>query len=160
MEAAMRTPAFAAIMVVLLLVPTGAAAMSSPGCTAVTTQALIRTFVSDLNTGRLEAVNRLWAPAPRFQWYSTGAPGRRTGPKAKVRATLIPYLRGRVKMHERIKLVRLGAGYDPARRLVDFGGKLLRNADDIAPRQRSIVHDFKGAADCISGRPLLIVWSM
>jgi hypothetical protein len=159
MQAAMRWLAFATVMVVLSVVPTAAAADSSLGCSADTTRALIRTFVSDLNTGRLEAIDRLWAPAPRFQWYSTGAPGRRTGPKAKVRATLIPYLRGRAEMHERIKIVHLGAGYDPARRLVNFGGKLVRSAADMTPRQRSILHDFKGAAECISGRPLLIVWS-
>jgi hypothetical protein len=61
-------------------------------------------------------------------------------------------------LHERLRLTALGAGYDPARDIVNFGGKLVRSADDIRPRRP--LHAFKGAADCVSGRQTLIVWSM
>jgi hypothetical protein len=112
----------------------------------------------------LTRIDQLWAPAPRFQWYS--AP-RRYGDASKKRATLIAYLRTRVHEHERILLTQLGAGYDPRRKIVDFGGKLTRSADDIRPQlvhgpdgPRPIRHPFKGAADCVSGHPMLIVWSM
>jgi hypothetical protein len=60
--------------------------------------------------------------------------------------------------HERLRVTRLGAGYDPQRRIVNFAGKLVRSADNIRPRRPP--QDFKGAADCVSGQPTLIVWSM
>jgi hypothetical protein len=134
------------------------------GCTAEATKALVHRFVGDLNTGRLTAIDRLWAPAPRFQWFSTPS---RSGNASKDRATLISYIRTRVREHERILLTVLGAGYDPRRHDVDFGGKLIRSANDMAPELvrgprglRPIRRPFKGAADCVSGKPLLIVWSM
>jgi hypothetical protein len=137
---------------------------SGSGCSAAATEALVHQFVGDFNTGRLGRIDHLWAPAPRFQWYS--AP-RRYGDASKKRATLIAYLRTRTHEHERILLIQLGAGYDPRRKLVDFGGKLTRSADDIRPElvnghngPRPIQHPFKGAADCVSGHPVLIVWSM
>ena len=60
-------------------------------------------------------------------------------------------------MHEAIRLIRLGGGYDAKRGIVNFGGKLVRSADDLRPRGPQ---DFKGAAVCLAGRPLLVVWSM
>jgi hypothetical protein len=60
-------------------------------------------------------------------------------------------------MHERIRIVELHARYDPRRDIVNFYGKLVRRADDI---HQVPPKDFKGAADCVSGGPTLIVWSM
>jgi hypothetical protein len=119
--------------------------------------AVVRTFLDDFKAGRLAAIGKLFAPAPRFQWYSTRDPGKRLGNASKDRETLLRYLRSRMSKHERIETLRIGAGYDPNRRLVNFGGKLIRRADDIS---RAVPQDFKGAADCISGAPRLIVWSM
>jgi len=102
-------------------------------------------------------IDRLWAPEPRFHWFSTGPPGARLGSRAYDRMTLAAYFRARVRVHERIRLTELGAGYDSRRNLVHFRGKLVRRADDLRPRPS---HVFKGAADCESGRPWLIVWSM
>jgi hypothetical protein len=51
---------------------------------------------------------------------------------------------------------KLGAGYDPKRNIVNFGGKILRRADGVKRR----LLNFKGAADCVSGGPSLIAWSM
>jgi hypothetical protein len=160
--------AMAALVSAGALAATGSASQAEPpGCTAAATKALVHEFVGDLNTGRLARIDQLWAPAPRFQWYSALPPGGRGGPASKNRATLIPYLRTRVRVHERILITRLVAGYNPIQNTVDFGGKLIRTADDIKPRLvpgpnglRPIRHDFKGAADCVSRRPLLIVWSM
>ncbi len=126
------------------------------GCTAETTKALVRSFVGDYNLGRVAAADRVWAPAPRFGWFSTGRPGARVGPRAKNRTSLSAYFRTRVKVHERLRVTELAAGYDPKRKLIHYSGKLLRSADDLRPKLR----DFKGAADCVSGRPFLIVWSM
>jgi hypothetical protein len=148
------------------VVPAHAPAATTPpsGCSAAATRALVHRFVGDFNTGRLRAIDALWAPAPRFQWYSAG---KRAGADAKDRATLIPYLRSRVRRREKLLIVKLGAGYDPVRHEAGFGGKLIRSADDITPKlvpgpngPRPIRHDFKGAADCVSGHLHLIVWSM
>jgi hypothetical protein len=133
------------------------AASGSP-CTADATRVLVHSFVRDYSAGRVAVINRMWAPEPRFQWFSTGKPGARIGLDAYVRSNLARYFRSRVKVHERLRLTELGAGYDPARDVVNFAGKLVRSADDIRPRRPP--HDFKGAADCVSGRPTLIVWSM
>jgi hypothetical protein len=78
------------------------------------------------------------------------------GPAAYVRSTLGRYFAARARAHERIRLTELGAGYDPDRNIVNFGGKLIRSADHLRP----VRHDFKGAADCVAGHPTLIVWSM
>ena len=128
-------------------------------CTAGTTKALIRAFVRNYGAGRVRIIVRMWAPEPRFRWFSSGKPGARLGPPAYVRSTLAGYFRSRIRVHERLRLTELRAGYDPATRIVNFSGKLVRSADDIRRRPRP-PHDFKGAADCVSGRPTLIVWSM
>lgn len=127
------------------------------GCTAAATTQLVNAFVASFNRGRMKAADRVWAPAPRFQWYSTTRPGKRLGDASKDRSTLVSYFRSRARMHEKIRLTAFGAGYDPRRNIVNFGGKLIRSADDAsrAPKQR----DFKGAADCRAGHPSLIVWS-
>src|ERR1022692_3900718 len=135
----------------------GAPAVRTLACTAATTKTLVRAFVEDYDRGRVAAINSMWAPEPYFQWFSTRAPGGRLGVQAYDRATLAAYFRARVRIHERIVLTRLSARYDPNRDLVNFSGEVLRSADDIhsvAP------HPFKGAADCRSGSPSLIVWSM
>jgi len=126
-------------------------------CTADATKALVRAFVRGYDQGQVNAIGRMWAPAPRFQWYSTGPPGARLGERAKDRRTLMTYFQTRVRASEQIRLTLLVAGYDPARDIVNFSGKLVRRAKDTRPRGPQ---DFKGAADCVSGRPLLIVWSM
>jgi hypothetical protein len=132
-------------------------AVASP-CSADATRTLVRSFVRDYSAGRVAVIDRMWAPAPRFQWFSAGKPGARLGRPAHVRSTLARYFRSRVRVGERLRLTELGAGYDPARNIVNFGGKLVRSAHDI--HRRRPPHDFKGAADCVSGRPILIVWSM
>ena len=128
------------------------------GCTADATKTLVSSFARSYSAGRVAAIDRMFAPEPRFQWFSSGPPGARAGAPAHERSTLRRYFRARVRAHERIRITELGAGYDPRRRIVNFGGKLVRSADDTRPRRPP--QDFKGAADCVSGRPTLIVWSM
>jgi hypothetical protein len=127
------------------------------GCTAASTTRLVYGFVASFNRGRIEAADRAWAPAPRFQWYSTTQPGKRLGSSSMDRSTLASYFRSRARMHEKIQLTQFHAGYDPKRDIVNFAGKLIRRADDASrtPKQRL----FKGAADCKSANPSLIVWS-
>jgi hypothetical protein len=127
------------------------------GCTAAATKTLIQTFVRDYGDGKVAVFNRLWAPEPYFQWYSTVAPGARLGASAYDRASLAAYFRARVRARERLRITKLGARYDASRNIVNFAGKLVRSADDLPAGPP---HDFKGAASCEAGRPLLIVWSM
>ena len=129
----------------------------APGCTAEATKGLVEKFARNYSSGRVAVIVRLWAPEPRFQWFSTGPPGARLGGRAYDHATLAAYFRKRVRLHERIQIVQVAAGYDSARNIVHFAGKLVRSADDLRPTPP---HDFKGAADCVSGKPSLIVWSM
>jgi hypothetical protein len=132
--------------------------VATTGCTADATKVLVRSFARNYGAARVALINRMFAPKPRFQWYSTGKPGERIGRPSYVRSNLARYFRSRVRVHERLRITELGAGYDPARDIVNFAGKLVRSADDIRPRRSP--HDFKGAADCVVGRPTLIVWSM
>lgn len=136
---------------------TAGTAAPQPGCTADAAKTLVRTFVRDYGAGRIAAADRVWAPAGRFKWFSTDAPGARLGERAYNRGTLAAYFRARSHMHERLQLVKLVARYDRSRGVVNFVGRLVRSADDIAPGP---AQDFKGAADCPSGRVSLIVWSM
>jgi hypothetical protein len=155
---------FATVSLAFAVEPVGAQQAPAPTrdqasltCTSAATKTVVREFVYDFARGRTAAIARLWAPAPRFKWFSTGPPGARLGARAYDRATLGAYFRGRVRVHEKLRLVRIGAGYDGTRGIVNFAGRLVRSADDMAARPPQ---DFKGAADCLSGRPLLIVWSM
>jgi hypothetical protein len=143
---------------VVLLVAGGQPALAKTACTAETGKALVHAFTRNYSAGRVAVINRMWAPEPRFQWFSSGKPGARFRAAAYDRSTLASYFRSRVRVHERLRLTELRAGKDPARGVVDFSGKLVRSADDIRPRRPPT--DFKGAADCVSGGPTLIVWSM
>ena len=135
---------------------TAASAAPSP-CTAGATEALVRSFVAGYKAGHVAAIDRMWAPEPYFQWYSTIGPGSRLGSKAYDRTTLAAYFRTRTRVHEKIVVTQLHAGYDPKRNLVNFSGKLVRSADDLPATGPK---DFKGAAACRSTGPTLIVWSM
>jgi len=153
----------AAIAAVLVAVGEASGEAGSTGaavgtdCTASAAKNLVREFISAYSGGRVAAADRVWAPAPRFQWFSTGPPGARLGARAYNRSTLGSYFRTRARAHEKLRLVQLRAGYDAPREIVNFAGRLVRSASDIAPRR---LRDFKGAADCLSRRPMLIVWSM
>src|SRR4051812_40784779 len=122
--AAMRL-VFVPLVVAVFLVqsaPAGPGAQRRDGrCAGPATEALVRSFARELGRGHVSAVDRMWAPAGRFVWYSTRAPGPRLGRRAEERSTLVPYLRSRVRARERLRILRVDAGYDPRRRLVDFG---------------------------------------
>ncbi|HEX6701328.1 MAG TPA: hypothetical protein VF101_11410 [Gaiellaceae bacterium] len=160
----MRRPLQALVVAALLVAsPATAARSTAPasgagnGCTAAATKALVYKFARYYSDGRVAAADRLWPQKPRFRWFSTGPPGERFGPPAYVRSTLAAYFRSRVRVHERIRVAQLRALYSARRKVVDFQGKLVRSADDLPARAPQV---FKGAADCVAGRPTLIVWSM
>ena len=125
-----------------------ALALAAPSCTAGDGRAVVREFAGAWNRGDVAAAVRLWASEPEFQWLSSA---ERSGRRAYDRATLPSYIRSRVRAHERLRILRLGAGYDPARGIVNVAGKLARGGR---------AHDFKAAVVCGRGSPRLIVWSM
>jgi hypothetical protein len=159
-SSAPRLLGVAVAVAIVVLGASGMDAVADPAretaCSVDATTSLVRSFARAYSRGRVAAADQLFAPEPRFQWFSTGPPGSRLGARAYDRSTLAAYFRACARVHERIRLVTLAAGYDAARDLVHFHGKLVRRADDL----RQTPHEFKGAADCAGGRPFLIVWSM
>src|SRR5919201_5617543 len=99
-------------------------------CTAEATKTLIHAFLRNYSAGRVAVINRMFAPEPRFRWFSSGKPGARFRAAAYARSTLASYFRSRVRVHERLRVTELRARYSPARGIVDFCGKLVRSADD------------------------------
>jgi hypothetical protein len=109
------------------------AGSASAACTGAAGKTLVRLSGSDYNRGRVAAIDRLWRKEPYFQWFSAAG---RYGPNAYDRSTLAQYFRKRVQMHERVVLTKLGAGYDPKPNIVNFGGMLIRSADDLGAAAR------------------------
>jgi hypothetical protein len=144
-----------ALLVALAMMP---AAPADTRCTEREARTAVTRFVAELNRGDLRALDRRFAPAERFEWYSTNAPGERFNAAAKNRATLIPYFKARHARHERLTLRRFkfnGAGAQ--RRDGNFEYTLTRRADDLRPTR----YEGKGALFCHRGpRDQIFVWSM
>jgi hypothetical protein len=97
------------LVVGLFVGSAGAARRSSEwiaktGCNTDATKVLVHSFVRNYGAGRVAVVNRMFAPKPRFQWYSTGKPGERIGRPSYVRSNLARYFRSRVRVHERLRI--------------------------------------------------------
>jgi ketosteroid isomerase-like protein len=117
-------------------------------CTPADGKAVVRDFAAAWNRGDVAAANALWATKPEFKWFSSA---ERTGARAYARSTVATYIRSRVRLHEKLRIVSLRAGYDAARNLVHFSGTLARGAP---------AKPFKGAVTCSTPTPQLVVWSM
>jgi hypothetical protein len=136
--------------------PPGRAA-GAAGCRPAQARAVVERFVALLNAGRLRELDRLFGALGVFRWYSTTAPGARLGEEAKRRETLIPYLRARVRAGERLRVELLRwSGAEPDGSLAHVAGALRRSARGVPPR----TYLFRAAAECSSGEPLLVAWSM
>ena len=121
------------------------------------TRQVVEQFVGKFAAGDVRSADRLFAAIGVFRWYSTTAPGARLGRAAYVRETLRAYLEARVRAGERLRLVRFRFNQaDDESSLGHFNGTLRRSARGFPPR----TYLFKGAAECSSGEPLLVVWSM
>ena len=113
-------------MALRLLAVVAAVALAGPAhgggaktaCTPDAAKTLIHAFVRNYSAGRVAVINRMWAPEPRFRWFSSGKPGARLRAAAYVRSTLARYFRSRARVHERLRLTELRAGKDPARGIV------------------------------------------
>ena len=144
-----------ALLIALAIMP---AAPADTRCTEPETRAAVTRFVAELNRGDLRALDRRFAPAQRFEWYSTNAPGQRFNAAAKDRTTLIPYFKARHARHERLTLRRFKFnGATDQRKDGNFEYTLTRRADDLRPTR----YDGKGAVWCRRGpRDQIFVWSM
>ena len=72
---AFRAGCSACCVAAVVLAVSAAAAQRAVACTAATTKALVRTFAADYSRGRVAAIDRMFAPEPYFQWFSSSAPG-------------------------------------------------------------------------------------
>jgi hypothetical protein len=150
-----RTPVIALVLLgVVLVAPSSAGAKRF--CHQSMVESTVGSFIRSFNAGDAAAAVRRWAPEPAFEWYSTDRPGERFNADARDRATLAAYFEARIARHERLRRTVFRVALDPRRRLGHFHGVLRRSADDLRAR----IYSYKGAVDCSSGRPLLIVWSM
>ena len=60
-------------------------------CKSSEVNSLVADFSRAFNAGDLARLDRLFAPAESFQWYSTTGPGERLDPEASDRQTLVQY---------------------------------------------------------------------
>jgi hypothetical protein len=132
----------------------GAAAVR---CSGRETLAAVKRFVAEFNRGDLRALDRRFAPAERFEWYSTSAPGERFNDAAKDRATLIRYFKARHAKHERLTLRSVKYNGAAEAKYGNFEFTLTRRADDL----HAAPYLGKGAAWCHRrATDELFVWSM
>ena len=137
--------------------PSGHLAALGPvrDCTRAEVRRTVRSFVQAFDRGWLARLDSLFAPADRFQWYSTGAPGRRLGDAARDRSTLTRYFADRHAAGERLELTRVTGGGN-AHGYADFHVWLKRSARDLPPTR----YEAKGAAICSDSGDAIAVWSM
>jgi hypothetical protein len=151
----------AALLVVLALAlaPAGIAAGALPpdaeDCAPGDARRVAERFVRAFNARNIPALDRVFAPAASFNWYSTGGPGVRLGRAAYDRSTLIPYFRARQQHGERLRLVWFNGGGN-ANGYSHFQFRLERRARGLAPT----VYQGKGAAICAASGDTISVWSV
>jgi hypothetical protein len=138
----------AAAAAVLLLCPPASDATASH-CTAKRVRGALVQFVGAFNRGDYEALDGLFAQEPQFQWLFSDRPGRRVGPAARNRATLIRYFKARHARSDRLSLLSFHfTGNSP--RWGNFELRARRSAGDYRGG-RWFGALAKGAAVC-SGR--------
>jgi len=102
----MGTIAMAAACVAVAVASCGAGAdQAETGCTPGEVRAALVSFTRAYGAGDYEELDALFADEPRFEWYSTDAPGVRLFTSgAKDRRGLIPYFEARHRKHDRFAL--------------------------------------------------------
>jgi hypothetical protein len=157
MRAGAGVAALAAAAALAALAAPAAEPAGATACRQAPTRDVVERFLGRLAAGDVRSADRLFAAIGVFRWYSTTAPGARLGRAAYVRESLRTYLEARVRAGERLRLVRFRfTQADDESSLGHFNGALRRSARGFPPR----TYLFKGAAECSSGEPLLVVWSM
>ena len=124
-------------------------------CAPGDAQRVVQRYVRAFNAWNVPALDRAFAPAAYFNWFSTGAPGRRLGPAAYDRSTLVPYFRARHRAGEHLRLVRFSGGGN-ANGYSHFQFFIERRARALRPT----VYEGKGAAICAASGDSISVWSV
>jgi hypothetical protein len=140
------------LTLVSLALPVGADARAA-SC-AQRTQANVRAYVAAYNRGDTRRLDRLFAPATDFQWYSSPAPGLRLREASKDRSTLAAYFTGRHRTGDRLRLKRFRFnGSNGA--VGNFEMTLRRRAPGFRAGRWFTVSG-KGATLCRSGRIIVV----
>jgi hypothetical protein len=146
-------------LLALALVPAALSAGELPpdvqACAPGDTRGVVERFVRAFNAGSIPTLDRVFAPANSFNWYSTGRPGVRVGPAAYDRSTLMPYFRARLRQSERLRLVRF-KGNGNSNRYGHFEFLIERRSRELRPT----VFQGKGAAICAASGDTISVWSV
>lgn len=87
----------------------GADAVAAPtdtsSCSRAQTRSAFGEFLSAFDRGHYARLDSLFAAPPDFQWFSSPAPGPRSGREARARDTLLSYFRARHRHHDRLRLL-------------------------------------------------------
>lgn len=149
-----------ALAVTVLTVAFGLTVQAAPAapptgpssCTAESIRATLVDFASAFDRGDREALDRIFATEPDFQWYSTAG---REGAAAKRRGTLLAYFANRQARGERLALRRFRfTGNAP--HYGNFEMTMRRRIPGVAGG-RWLPVPGKGAAVCRDGLTRLIV---
>ena len=119
-------------------------------------------FVAAFNAGNRAQLEAVFAPDPRFRWFSISEQATETGGGsvfvAFSRPVLLRHLARRQAQNERLVLrnLELAAAGGSER---GFVFHLTRRADDLR-RGEPVLYSGKGAVDCTSETRTILVWSM
>ncbi len=133
------------------------AGVATESCGRQQSRAAVTHFLGALAARKPGEAASVFAEKPAFQWYSTTAPGARSGRAAYKRIDLERYFATRSRVRETLRIVRWNfiAGRTPQDTGVN--GTLVRAADDL-PATR---FGFKAAIRCdLDVEPKIVVWSM
>jgi hypothetical protein len=123
------------------------------------TAASVLEFVTAFNAGDRGRLNRVFADAPMFKWYSV----TRTPPYehfvAHNKAALLPYFANRHARNEGQAIMHFRYQGISGTRVGNFNYRLLRWADDIVDG-RPELYVGKGVVSCTSRGARLMIWSM
>jgi hypothetical protein len=151
--------AVALVTLVLALVPAAALGASPPSnaeeCAAGASRAVVVRFITAFNARNILALDRIFAPAESFNWFSTGAPGARVRAAAYDRSTLMAYFKARHRQGEKLRLVRFKSNGN-SNGYAHFEFRLERRARTLRPT----LFQGKGAAICAVGGDTIAVWSV
>jgi len=148
-----------ALVLAVVLVPSVAAGARPPSdaghCAPGEARRVVERFVRVFNARSIPALDRVFAPAASFNWYSTGGPGVRLDPDARNRSTLMSYFRARHLAGEKLRLIRF-KGNGNSGGYAHFEFRLERRTRTLAPT----VYQGKGAAICAPSGDTISVWSV
>ena len=148
-----------AVVLALALAPGASSGGELPpdqeDCAPGESRLVVERFVRAFNARNIPALDRVFAPAASFNWYSTGAPGVRLRAAAYARSTLMSYFRARHRAGERLRLVSFQENGN-SNGYAHFQFRLERRTRTLRPT----VYQGKGAAICAASGDTISVWTV